>query len=124
MNVSRTPLITGHGATEGSLSSYATGFALSLGLTFSAYLMVVNRLASGSALTAAIFFLALVQLVVQLVFFLHLDKGSKSRWNLIVLLMAAIIVIILVAGSLWIMKNLDYNMSADTMNGVMLDQAE
>ena len=124
MNASRTPLITGHGATEGTLASYATGFALSLGLTFSAYLIVVNHLASGSALTLSIFLLALAQLGVQLVFFLHLDKGSKSRWNLIVLLMTAIIVLILVAGTLWIMKNLNYSMSADVMNGVMLDQAE
>ncbi len=53
--------------------------------------------------------LAVTQLLVQLLFFLHLGRESKPRWNLIVLAFAVMVVVIVVFGSLWIMKNLQYN---------------
>jgi cytochrome o ubiquinol oxidase subunit IV len=53
--------------------------------------------------------LALVQLFIQLIFFLHLGRESKPRWNLSALAFAVIVVVILVFGSLWIMASLDYH---------------
>jgi cytochrome o ubiquinol oxidase operon protein cyoD len=52
--------------------------------------------------------LAVVQLVVQSVFFLHV--GRDNKWKLITYLFAILIVLIIVVGSLWIMNNLNYNM--------------
>ena len=73
-------------------------------------------------MVAALAVLAITQLLVQLVFFLHIDKERKPRWNLAVLLFAALIVFIIVGGSLWIMYHLNYNMSPQQMNQYMLQQ--
>lgn len=94
---------------KGRLTSYVVGFVLSLELTIAAYLLVVNQAISDrKLLIAAIIVLAIVQLLVQLVFFLSLDKESKPRWNLLTFLFAGLVVLIVVLGSLWIMNNLDY----------------
>ncbi|MEX1059022.1 MAG: cytochrome o ubiquinol oxidase subunit IV [Candidatus Saccharimonadales bacterium] len=94
--------------------SYIVGYIFSLSLTLAAFLLVWRyvdsdrQIFSEGFLFAWIAALALVQLFAQLVFFLHLGRESKPRWNLTVLTFAATIVIILVFGSLWIMANLNY----------------
>lgn len=95
---------------QATYSSYIIGFGLSLLLTFAAFGLVIFDLLAGAELIAAIVALAAVQLVVQLVFFLHLGKESKPQWNLVAFISMLVILIVIVVGSLWIMKNLDYNM--------------
>lgn len=95
---------------HGTISSLSIGFALSVLLTLSAYLVVVEKLIPGSLVVAAIILLALMQFVVQMIFFLHLDKESGPRWNLIIFLSTISVVLIVVVGSLWIMNNLNHNM--------------
>lgn len=103
---------TGHG----TLRSYIVGFAISIVLTLAAYFLVVQYTASGGAVLSrpALIFLivalAIVQLGVQLVFFLHLGRDSKPHWNLIVFAYAALLIVAIVAGSLWVMYHLNYNM--------------
>jgi cytochrome o ubiquinol oxidase operon protein cyoD len=70
---------------------------------------------------AVIVTLALIQLFIQLVFFLHLDRGSKPRWNLGILAFAILVVVIIVFGSLWIMANLNYNMTPDQVTKYIMD---
>jgi cytochrome o ubiquinol oxidase operon protein cyoD len=100
---------------QAKISVYITGFVLSVVLTIVAYLLVQRHVSSGHAaishgvLVFMITSLALIQLMVQLVFFLHLDSESKPRWNLTVLLFAAMVLVIIVFGSLWIMNNLNYH---------------
>lgn len=102
-------------AGKGTTKTYITGFVLSLGLTLVAYLLVSRHVNShhliytDKSLNIGVAALALIQLVVQLVFFLHLGRESKPRWNLTVLSFAAIVVLILVFGSVWIMNNLNYH---------------
>ena len=96
-------------SSRGNLRTYVIGFALSIVLTLIAYALVVNEVWSSNVLIAVIIGLAIVQLFVQLVFFLHLGRESKPRWNLIVLTFAVIVVVIVVLGSLWIMQNLNYS---------------
>lgn len=95
----------------GSVTSYAAGFVLSVLLTIVPYLLVVNKLLSGWLLVVTIAELAIIQLLIQLVFFLHLGKEAKPRWNLIMFLSAVSIILILVIGSVWIMSHLNYRMS-------------
>lgn len=102
-------VVSHHETAQGSAKTYATGFALSIILTLAAYALVVKGIASGWALVFILAALAISQLLVQLVFFLHVGRESKPRWNLTVMAFAAMVVIILVFGSLWIMKNLQYN---------------
>ncbi|HSX18213.1 MAG TPA: cytochrome o ubiquinol oxidase subunit IV [Candidatus Saccharimonadales bacterium] len=100
---------------QGTTKTYALGFGLSLLLTLAAYLLVWrhvhthHRWLSDVFLIFLVIALAQIQLIVQLRFFLHLGRGSKQRWNLTVLAFAAMVVLILVLGSLWIMNNLNYH---------------
>lgn len=89
---------------------YVLGFAWSVVLTLTAYVAVVNQLLSKNELVAYILVLALMQVGVQLYFFLHLGDESKPRWNLWTFLFMSAILLIIVVGSLWIMHNLNYNM--------------
>jgi cytochrome o ubiquinol oxidase operon protein cyoD len=51
-----------------------------------------------------------IQVLVHLVYFLHLDSKSEGGWNMVAIVFSAIIILIVVVGSLWIMWNLNYNM--------------
>jgi cytochrome o ubiquinol oxidase operon protein cyoD len=102
-----------HNAT---LKSYITGFILSVVLTLVAYFLVVNHMLTGTILIAAILGLAMVQLVVQLLFFLHMGQEKNPRWNLMFFVSFLSIIFIVVVASLWIIAHLNYNMSPDQIN--------
>ncbi len=99
---------------QGTLRSYLTGFGLSIVCTVIAYLLVVKHLLSGTLLASAIFGLGIAQALVQLLFFLHLGKESKPRWNMVVFLFMVLILAIIVLGSLWIMNNLNDRVMPNT----------
>jgi cytochrome o ubiquinol oxidase operon protein cyoD len=104
---------TTHTAT---ISTYVIGFILSLVLTLTAFLIVSKHGIHGNALIFSLAGLALIQFLVQLVFFLHMDSEPKPRWNLTALFFAVTVIVILVAGSLWIMYHLNYNMTSQQTN--------
>jgi len=58
---------------------------------------------------------AVVQIVVQMHYFLHLDRSSSQRWNVMVLVYTLIIIAFLVGGSLWIMYNTGVRMMPMSM---------
>lgn len=113
---------TRHSGNHPSLTTYVTGFVLSVLLTLAAYFSVVNDAVTGGALVAVIVGLAIAQLLVQLVFFLHLGRESRPRLNLMMFSFMLIVVGIVVIGSLWIMHNLDYNMMPKDMEDHMLHE--
>ena len=94
-----------------SVSAYVTGFGLSLVLTGAAFLLVSRHTFSHTGLVVSIAALAIVQLFVQLVFFLNLDQERGARWNLQAAVFAVTVVVIIVGGSIWIMHNLNYHMT-------------
>ena len=102
---------------RGTLRSYVTGFVISIVVTLTAFGLVELHVLHGhesishEILIPLLIIFAIVQLVVQLVFFLHLGKGSSAGWNLVVLAFALLIVAIVVGGSLWIMHNLQHTSS-------------
>lgn len=104
-----------YGASGGRLRSYITGFILSVVLTLLPYLLVQRHAQSHVFLVVAIFGFAIVQLFIQLIFFLHLDRGSSRRWNIVVLAFATMVVVIVVGGSLWIIGNLNSRMTPSQM---------
>lgn len=89
---------------------YVAGFVSALILTFVAYWLVASKAVEGGWLIALLMGLAVVQFIVQLVFFLHVGGEARPRWNLTALSFMLIMLIVIVAGSLWIMNNLNYNM--------------
>ena len=118
-------VVSSHESVHGSLASYTVGFVLSIVLTIAAYLAVTNNLVKGWSLVIVIICLAITQFFVQLVFFLHLGKGSKPGWNIMMLGFMMMVVCILVIGSLWIMYNLNYRMmrSPKEVNAYMKSQS-
>ncbi len=103
----------GQSPAHGTLATYITGFILSVALTLVAYTLVVNQaFSTRDILIGVIIGLAVVQFVVQLVFFLHLGREQRPRFNLVVFSFMLMVLFILVLGTLWIMANLDYHMAA------------
>lgn len=104
-------MVTSHqDSDQGTLRTYITGFVFSIVLTLLAYFMVVDREYSKWTVAIAIALMAVLQFIVQLVFFLHLGRESKPRWRVGVFLFMLLVVFIVVVGSLWIMYNLNYRM--------------
>lgn len=93
-----------------SVGPYITGFLLSIILTLLAYWIAVGGAYEKGFIIAIIIGLAILQLFVQLYFFLHLGEELRPRWRLVSLGFGLLVVIIVVLGSLWIMDNLNYNM--------------
>lgn len=96
---------------HGTLQSYIVGFLLSLLFTFIPYVLVVNEVLSGTKLLVTILGFAVVQMLIQVTFFLHLGRGPKPNWNVYFFVSTVGIIIMVVAGSVIIMNNLHYNMS-------------
>ena len=99
------------GAGHAGYGAYAIGFALSVVLTAAAFypVMVPGTLPAGW-LVPTIASLAVVQVIVHLVCFLHMSAASEQRWNVVALGFAILVVGILIVGSLWIMQNISDNM--------------
>jgi len=125
-----TPTATSQVAPHGTLLSYISGFILSIVLTLAVFFLVNDHVVTGHEafshgfLTVAIMSLAVVQLIVQLIFFLHLGNETKPRWNLAVFLFMMVVLIVIVGGSLWIMDNLNYHTKSpqDTSTYIMNDE--
>lgn len=103
----------------GSITPLVIGFVLSVLLTLGSYFLVEQNLFPqwilGSVLT-----LAMIQLIVQLVFFLHLSQEKAPRWQLIFFLATVSIILLVVLGSLWIMHHLNYNMMPEHMEEFLI----
>ncbi len=91
-------------------TKYTAGFILSVLLTITAYIVATKGMFAGWAVLFVLLGLALVQLIVQLLFFLHIEEENSPNWNLVAFIFTLFFVTVIVVGSLWIMHNLDYNM--------------
>jgi cytochrome o ubiquinol oxidase operon protein cyoD len=98
------------GMSRGTLTSYLTGFVLALILTAIPFGFVMSGAFSPAATIFAIFSAGVVQILVHLHYFLHLDTSSAARWNVLALMFTLLILTLFVGGSLWIMWTLNYRM--------------
>lgn len=100
-----------HGAPHGSRKSYLIGFLLSVVLTAVPFALVMTGAIADPRWTAGIIMaLAAVQVVVHMIYFLHMNTKSESGWTLMALIFTTIIVVIAIAGSLWVMYHMNTNM--------------
>jgi len=99
-------------AGHGTAWSYVIGFLLSLVLTAIPYYLVVNKTITGKALLSTILGFAVLQMMVQIFFFLHLGRGPKPLYNVVFFISTVGIILVVVVGSIFIMDNLTYNMSS------------
>ena len=101
-----------------TFKGYMTGFVLAVILTVIPFWLVMGKVFESSSTTALILMgFAAVQIVVHMVYFLHMNARSEGGWNMLALIFTLVIVAITLAGSIWVMFHLNQNM----MPGMMHD---
>ena len=93
------------------LRHYLIGFGLALLLTAVPFAAVAFELLPRAATLIVIFIAAIIQIIVHLRFFLHLDLTETPRENLLAIAFAALLILIMIGGSLWIMFDLNSRMA-------------
>ncbi|RWX80792.1 cytochrome o ubiquinol oxidase subunit IV [Neorhizobium lilium] len=101
----------GHEAGHGTFKSYMTGFVLSVILTAIPFWLVMGDVFESKIMTVSlIMFLGAIQIVVHMVYFLHMNTRSEGGWTIMALIFTIVIVFIALSGSLWVMHHLNTNM--------------
>jgi len=96
---------------HGSLRSYVIGFILSVVLTaIPFWLVMTGAMENKTAMAVVVLAFAVVQIVVHMVYFLHMNASSEGGWTMMALLFTIVIVVIALSGSLWVMYHLNANM--------------
>ena len=99
-----------HGALHASRRTYVIGFLLSVVLTAVPFWLVMTGALDPTTTGVLIVGAAIVQILVHTVCFLHVNTQSESGWTLMAYIFTAVLVLIVIAGSLWIMFHLNSNM--------------
>lgn len=98
-------------APHATFREYVTGFVLSVILTAIPFYLVMTGALHDKATTAVVISLfAIVQVVVHMIYFLHMSPKSEGGWNMLALIFTAIVVLIVLSGSSWVMYHLNHNM--------------
>ncbi|WP_020653434.1 cytochrome o ubiquinol oxidase subunit IV [Massilia niastensis] len=100
--------------THYSPKDYAIGFVLSLILTAIPFWLVMGNVLPPETTRFVILGFAGVQMVVQMIYFLHLNAKSEEGWNMMALILTVILLVIVLSGSIWVM----YHMNANMMPGM------
>lgn len=95
---------------HGSFKTYMIGFLLSVVLTAIPFWLVMTGALPAAATGLIITAFAVVQIIVHMVFFLHMNHKSEGGWNMLALIFTIVVVVIAVAGSVWVMYHLNVNM--------------
>lgn len=101
------------GANHGSFRTYITGFILAIILTVIPFALVLYGGFSTGWIIFGVFAAAVVQILVHLHFFLHLDSSSDQSWNVAAISFTAIALVVVVGGSIWVMHELHFYMHYD-----------
>ncbi|WP_409020330.1 cytochrome o ubiquinol oxidase subunit IV [Brevundimonas vesicularis] len=104
---------------HGSFKSYMIGFVLSVILTIIPFGLVMSGVLPTQTTGLLIVAAAVVQIVVHMIYFLHMTPKSEGGWNMLALIFTIVIVVICIAGSVWVMYHLNTNMMpVHTMQGM------
>ncbi len=99
----------GASGAHGSLRGYLTGFGLSVILTGIPFAAVMQGSLGGKA-AALVAIFAAAQMVVHMVYFLHLTPKTEGGWSILALIFTVIMLVIAFSGSMWVMYHLNTNM--------------
>ena len=98
-----------------TVGGYVTGFVLSVILTAIPFWLVMGKVfANPTVTTFVILGLAIVQIYVHMVFFLHMTSKAEGGWTWMSLIFTLVLVVITLSGSLWVMYHLKTNMTLPT----------
>jgi cytochrome o ubiquinol oxidase operon protein cyoD len=95
---------------EAGILGYVIGLVLASGLTAISFYITRGSLFWPPSIPTALIVLAIAQMGIHLVFFLHMTSGPDSTNNVLALAFGILIVFLIIAGSLWIMANLNHHM--------------
>ena len=110
--------IDGHGSRQ----SYVVGFFASVVLTAIPFWLVMSDVLGNAAATSALVILcAVLQILVHTFCFLHVNTQAEGGWTMLAYIFTAVILLITIAGSLWIMYHLNSNMMPGMMPAQMAD---
>lgn len=99
------------GVPHGSLKDYAIGFILSVILTAIPFWLVMHKAFDKSSTTAAVILgFAAVQVIVHMVYFLHMNGKIEGGWSLLATMFTLVLLVIVLAGSIWVMYHMNVNM--------------
>ncbi|WP_110656096.1 cytochrome o ubiquinol oxidase subunit IV [Salinicola halimionae] len=98
------------GASHGSYKSYIIGLVLSIVLTLISFGVVMTGSFGIPTMMITVVVTAIIQVLVQLVLFMHLNTKSEGGWNVLSFVFTAGILVLIIGGSLWIMHNIHINM--------------
>jgi cytochrome o ubiquinol oxidase operon protein cyoD len=105
------------GAPHATVKGYLTGFILSVILTAIQFWIVMGNWFDKSSTTAfVILAFAAVQIVVHMIYFLHMNAKSEHGWTMLALIFTVVVVVITLSGSLWVMYHMNHNMIPGLMN--------
>ena len=96
----------------GGVWSYLIGLALATLLTIVSFLVARTTLVWEPSIPVALAVLAVAQMGIHLVFFIHITSGPDNANNVMALAFGVLIVLLVMVGSLWIMSNMNHNMAA------------
>lgn len=113
------------GAPHGTYRDYMTGFVLAVVLTVIPFFLVMARPIESPGYTAAIVLIcAFAQILVHMVFFLHMTPKAEDGWLLLSTIFAVIFLVITLAGSIWIIFHLNRNMMPMPDGEMMLEMQQ
>ena len=99
------------GQSHGSFGSYMIGFGLSVILTAIPFWLVMTGYFANPQTTAIVIMgFAVVQIIVHMIYFLHMNTRSESGWTMMALIFTIVLVVITLSGSMWVMYHLNTNM--------------
>ena len=104
------------GASHSTFKGYMTGFVLAVILTVIPFWLVLAKVFPSSSTTALVILgIAAVQIVVHMIYFLHMNTRSEGGWSLLALAFTVVLLFIMLAGSIWVMYHLNANMMPHSM---------
>ncbi len=96
---------------HGTRKSYMTGFVLSVILTAIPFILVMSGGFSSPRVTGmTILIFAVVQIIVHMIYFLHMSLKAEGGWLLTSLVFTIVLLVIAIVGTMWVMYNMDYYM--------------
>jgi len=98
------------GSARRGLRTYLIGLGLATVMTIASFWAAQTHLIYGPGISVAIVVLAIAQMGIHLVFFLHITTAPDNANNVLALAFGILIACLVIFGSLWIMANLDHNM--------------
>ena len=98
------------------IKSYLVGLGLAILLTVMSFFISGTTLVWGPSIPVALVVLAIAQMGVHLVFFLHITTAPDNVNNVLALAFGVLIVVLVIGGSIWIMANLDHNLMSMNAN--------